>query len=181
MTTEPPDVEVLDVFVLDDHGQLRTPPPTGADVPGLRHAAQDAVRHLQAVKATPGHRLGNEFAAITRAGASEEVIHPVLIDADRAVARLCAGDALASLPDLWIDLDSRQVDGSSVTWDARLDTGAPRGERAAFLRLRPTPARTVTIIELIPVRPRRFGLGSFVRRGVVAVSHLEAVLRSAGP
>ncbi len=178
MATELPDVEVMDVFVLDEHGRLRTPAPIESDPADVRASAHDAVRQLQAVRATPGHRLGGEPMTVMRAGVGEEISQPVLVDADVALERLADGDLLAELPRLRVDLGSRRLRGSTATWTAHLDTGPPRGERSAVLRLRPTPSRTVTIIELVPVRPRRFGTGSFVRLGVVAVAELADSLRA---
>lgn len=179
MGTELPAVEVLDVFVLDDHGQLRAPAPAAPDPPELRRAAHDAVRHLQEVKATPGHRLGSDPGTVIRLGLGEEIYQPVLIRAEDALARLEDGVLFTGLPGFDVDLDSRQVRGWTATWDAQLDTGPPRGNRAAVLRVRPTPSRTVTVIELVPVRPRRFATRSFVRVGVQAIAELGGRLRAA--
>ena len=179
MARELPDVEVVDVFVVDEHGRLRSPPVDVAGPTELRTAGHTAVRHLKTVKATPGHRLGTDPTVVVRTGRGEEISQPVLLSADAVLDRLDDPDLLADLPALDVDVDSVARRGAAVQWRTHLAVGRPSAPRPAMLQIRPTPAGNVSIIELVPERPRRFGTRTFVRVGVPAIAELGARLRAA--
>ena len=59
-----------------------------------------------------------------------------------------------------------------MSWKASVHTGRFRRRRPAELTVHPSPSSNLTVLELIPDRPRRFRTKRFVHTGVEAVDLL---------
>lgn len=177
MATELPDVEVVEVFVVDEHGQLVAPLPP-SDTADPRAVGEAIARQLRDVKATPGHRIGKQASPVVRNGLGEDISQPVLAPADRVLDRMFGEPALLDgLPALHIAGEGSRGDDHSATWPVALDTGPPSGRRDAVLAIHASPSQNLTILELVPSRPRRFRTKTFVRLGVTAIAELATRLR----
>ena len=106
-----PDVEVLDVFVVDDSGELVSYDPAvhrDAELPtlDLRSMGDDVVRQLREFRAAPGARPGVPLATIVRSGHREEICQPVLVPPVAARQLLLADVLLADTAQLAVDRTS---------------------------------------------------------------------------
>ncbi|MEO0493237.1 MAG: hypothetical protein AAF081_07465 [Actinomycetota bacterium] len=182
MTAELPDVEVFEVFVFDEHGHLATPSPEPVDGIDPRLLAGQVGERLREVKATPGHRIGRRSAPVIRNGLGEDICQPVLAPALSVLDRLFdSPDLLGGLPALEIDGPGVRTDATSAVWEVALQTGPPTGRRDAQLAVHASPSCNLTIIELVPRRPRRVRTKTFVRLGVAAIAELAERLRRPAP
>lgn len=172
-----PDVEVIDVFVVDEAGSLV---PLGSerdsdgDLPtlDLRALGDDVVRQLREFRAAPGVRPGVQLGTVVRAGHREEICQPVFVPPVAAHHIFLSDVLFADRSCLDVDVASRTISGDSVTWQATVRTGRFRRPRAAELCVHPSPSSNLTVLELIPDRPRRFRTKQFVGAGVEAVDNL---------
>lgn len=174
---ELPDVEVLDVFVVDETCELVTFDPNvhvGADLRtiDLRALGDDVVRQLREFRAAPGVRPGVQLTTVVRSGHREEICQPVLVPPNAAQHIFLTDVLFADHTRIDVDESSRRVEGDTVTWQAKVPVGRFIRARRAELTVHPSPSSNLTVLELIPQRPRRFRTKRFVRAGVEAVDGL---------
>jgi hypothetical protein len=163
------------VFVPGPDGEplVFAPPPTPGEA--LQHMADQLGDRLEKVKdlhATPGQRLGTTGDRPERRGAREEVVTPLLIDP-------AASSRTAASPDFFdppidridIDTDSIRIDTQGLSWRCVVRTGL-LSRRSCTLGLYPSPSANITVLELIPDRPRAVHSRAFVHRGVRALRDL---------
>ena len=125
-------------------------------------------------RARPGLRPGGYEDRPERHGGREDVVAPVPVLPGVASRALHDGDVLRRpLPGLEIDLDSVAIDARGSAWDATVRCGPlGRRRRRATLRAYPSPSANLTVLELIPVRPRLLPTRAFIRAGVPAIATL---------
>lgn len=149
---------------------------TAESRPDLGAAVAAGLRQLGRTTATPGPRAGGTSDRVTRQGCDEEVVTPVLVPPALAARMVIERDFFRHpTVGLTVDPKSLERDRFGLRWRARLRTGH-LSRRAANLRLYPSPSHNLTVLELIPVARRFLRTGSFVRRGVPAMSELAARL-----
>lgn len=166
--------------------ELPEPPTAGESLRVLGSRVGTRLEHVRDVHAATGQRLGPVTDRPDRRGASEEVLVPLLLDPARAAEAVLDGSLFESpLGQLWVIPESMCSDHRGLSWEARVRTGLFT-RRAATLRLYPSPSANVTVLELIPDRPRLVRTRAFVRVGVGAMRELalrlsRGVARSALP
>lgn len=178
--TEPAttDASLIDVFVVDASGGL-SPYDPAADPANeeplldLKAISVDAVRQLREIRATTGQRPGVLTAGAARDGHREEIFQPVFVP-PLAARDIFLTDALfgAGNPRMDIDRSSRRDLGDTLTWRVKVHIGRWRRSRPALLYFHPSPSANLTVLELIPDRPRRFRTKHFIRVGVIAIDTL---------
>ncbi len=130
------------------------------------------LHQLGELHAAQGTRLGSSVDRATRDGSREDVMTPLLLDPSRAFAAIGHGTMFdPPLPLVDIDSASLEVDSRGVSWRAVVRTGRYR-RRPATLRLYSSPSANLTVVELVPDKPRWIWTWSFVRAGVAAVDEL---------
>ncbi len=174
------DLPVIEVFRVGPDGalvQAGDELPTAGDIwRHLGHATADTFDHARQIQARRGQRLGP--ARRERRGDREDVVHTTLADPGMVARAILANDPFAeALPYLRVHPGTLTVDRYGMRWRVSLGRGAARRGRNATLRIHPTPSANVTVIELIPDRPKLLQTRSFVRRGVVAAEALGRRLR----
>ncbi|MEM8704898.1 MAG: hypothetical protein AAGE98_00460, partial [Actinomycetota bacterium] len=121
-------------------------------------------------------------STVVRNGLGEDVSQPVLASAGPVLDRLFDDPAvLADLPALEIRGHGRRTDDLAATWNVDLVTGPPSGRREAVLAVHASPSQNITMLELVPRRPRRLRTTTFVRLGVGAIAELATRLRADTP
>lgn len=169
-----PDIEVLDLFVVDDDGQLAsaepwqwssTPPeqPAGEVDPTEPAPKRRPVTGGRATPAPPVRVLG-----------LYDVFQAVAINPTRSAQLLQADEPFAGVAGIDIDAGSRTIEGASLTWQVRLRVATGRW-RDAELLVHPSPSWVVTVVELRPASKRR-ATRAFIRAGVEVVGELTAWL-----
>ncbi len=177
------DAPLMDVFVVDASGELLSYDPS-ADPANedplldLKAIGVDAVRQLREVRATAGQRPGALTAGTARDGHREEIFQPVFVS-PLAARRIFLTDAPfgTGSQGMHVDRSSRRDLGDTLTWQVSVRTGRWRRPRPALLYVHPSPSANLTVLELIPDRPRRFRTKCFIRVGVIAVDNLGVRLR----
>jgi hypothetical protein len=163
------------VFVPGPDGEplVFTPPPTPSEV--LQHMADQLNDRLEKVKdlhASPGQRLGATGDRPERRGAHEEVLTPLLIDPAVSSRTAASADFFDPPIDrMDIDADSIRIDTQGLSWPCVVQTGLLT-RRSGTLALYPSPSANITVLQLIPDRPRAVRSRAFVRRGVRALQDL---------
>ncbi len=163
------------------------PPTTTADaLRDLTSRVGHRLEHVRELHAATGQRLGPTTDRPDRRGASEEVLVSLLIDPALAAEAVLDGRLFQDpLGRLDVVTGSICVDDRGLSWSAGVRTGWFT-RRAATLRLYPSPSANVTVLELIPDRPRLLRTRAFVRVGVDAMRELAlrltlGVARAATP
>ncbi|MGI9605736.1 MAG: hypothetical protein ACR2P0_06310 [Acidimicrobiales bacterium] len=130
------------------------------------------------VTATPGPRLGpTSDQAPRRTGSREEVMAPLLLRPSFALARARRGDMFARpFGRVRVLPQSMASDGSWFSWTAIVRTRLVR--RKATLRIGPSPSGNVTVLQLVPQKPRRHRTRSFVAAGIPALEGIASQLRN---
>lgn len=129
-------------------------------------------------RATPGFRPGGVGDRPDRRGVLGEVITPVLVRPSLAATMAVEGALFSPpLPGMAVDDHSLDVSRRGLTWQVTLRTGLT-GRRQATLRIQPSPSANLTVIELIPNRPRRLSERAFVRAGIDVMDQLSSRLRA---
>ena len=177
------DVEVLDLFVIDDDtGELRTAEPWERTTSPSRAQAKavsvdDTVplltppnEQLSPVHTPPGP--GQRPAVRPRPIGTFEIFHPILVAPMQARQLLLAGDHLDGIDGLVVDHDRRCIRQATMTWPVRVDTGWIGGRQFAELCVRPSPSWVLTVVELRPKRPSRLRSPRFLRAGVHMVEEI---------
>lgn len=137
-----------------------------------------AVDQVKDRRATPGFRPGGVGDRPDRRGVLGEVITPVLVRPSLAAAMAVEGALFSPpLPGMTVDDQSLDVSQRGLTWQVTLRTGLV-GRRQATLRIQPSPSANLTIIELIPNRPKRLRARAFVRAGINVIDQLSSRLRA---
>lgn len=107
-----------------------------------------------------------------RRGDSVEIVQTCHVRPAATESLVDAGglDALR-LSRLRLGADHERRGRADYVWRARLRTGVVGG-RLAVLHIRSTPSANLTVLELIPERPRWFGTRRFVTSGVRCIDEL---------
>ncbi len=137
---------------------------------------------LPSYRARPGQRPGGYQDRKGRSGGQEDVMTPVPVLPGIASRALHSGVVFSQpIPGLLIDETSLESDARGSSWKATVECGRfRRRPRKATLRAYPTPSLNLTILELVPTRPRLIHTRSFVQVGVGAIVTLsERLVRGA--
>ncbi|MEO0493238.1 MAG: hypothetical protein AAF081_07470 [Actinomycetota bacterium] len=172
------DVEVLDVFVVGDDGELATaawwerPAPAPARSPT---ATDDVPAALpQPATTPPAAGSGSAPAAtpsVVRTVGEYDVWRAVVVEPSFATARCLDGSAFRDIAGLSMDPEPVRVEGQTSVWNVRIRVGAGRS-RAAELLVHPSPSWVLTVVELRPRSIRR-GRRRFIRAGLGVVDRLS--------
>lgn len=110
----------------------------------------------------------------TRAGRGEDVVAPVPVLPGPASRALNNGELFDEpLPGLNVDVDSLVVGAHGSSWNATVSWGRLRRRtRRATLRAYPSRSANLTVLELVPTRPRLIHTRAFIRAGVPAIATL---------
>lgn len=130
---------------------------------------------LPTYRARPGLRPGGYEDRMGRSGGQEDVMTPVAVLPGIASRALHSGVLFERpIPGLSVDQESLEADARGSTWKATVECGRfRRRPRKATLRAYPTPSLNLTILELVPTRPRLIHTRSFVTVGVEAIVTLS--------
>ena len=131
-------------------------------------------RHQLGYRARPGQRPGGYEDRKSRTGGREDVITPVPVLPGPASRALHTGEPFREpLPGVTVDLESLKIDARGSSWNAVVDCGRfRRRRRRATLRAYPSPSLNLTILELVPNRPRLVHTRAFVNTGIDAIDTL---------
>ncbi len=153
------------------------PPPTATEtLRGISSRVGHHLEHLREFHAASGQRMGPSTDRPDRRGACEEVLVPLLLDPARAAAAAADGSLFsAPLGRLQVSPATLCADDRGLSWAAGVRTGWFT-RRAATLRMYPSPSANVTVLELIPDRPRLLRTRAFVRAGVESMRELATRL-----
>ncbi len=162
------------------------PAPDGVTPVGdqLRKAVtvlHDGIDHARQFHAKAGPRMGLHptTVAISREGTKSEIIRPVLLDPWQAWEVARSGRLFAQpIPRLSVDQGPKPSLATYPVWTASLRTGWVK-HRAAQLQVSASPSFNVTVLELVPARPRRTGNRSFLRVGLPVIEELARRLEAA--
>ncbi len=177
------DVEVFDLFVIDDHtGQLRTAEPWERPPPPSPAAADAAFVDDTVPLLTPPHEQlspvhtppgpGQRPAVRPRPIGTFEIFHPVLVAPMHAQQLLLDGRHLDGIDGLDVDTERVRTRHATMTWPVRVDTGWIGGRQVAELCVRPSPSWVLTVVELRPKRPSRLRSPRFLRVGIDMVEEI---------
>ncbi len=202
MATKPSPVEVFGVrsdgeLIPLRSGFSRTRNPARPE-PQAPSVDSDRVWILGPVRDDPGEgRSGNASSHARRAGrpggyrdrptrdgGREDVVAPVPVLPGRASRALHTGELFDDpLPGLRVDVESLVVGAHGSSWDATVSWGRLRRRtRRATLRAYPSRSANLTVLELVPTRPRLIHTRAFIRAGVPAIATLcSRINRAAGP
>jgi hypothetical protein len=172
------DAPLMDVFVVGASGELGPYDP-GSDPANedplldLKAIGAGAVRQLREIRATTGQRPGTLTAGAARDGHREEIFQPVFVS-PLAARHIFLTDTVFGNGNAAMDVDqsSRRDLGDTLTWRVNVHTGRWRRPRPALLYFHPSPSANLTVLELIPDRPRRFRTKRFIHVGVIAIDTL---------
>ena len=169
-----PDVEVFDLFVVDDDGHLATAEPWqwSSTPPEQPQIEVEPVEPLPKPRPAAGGAVTP--APPVRVLGLYDVFQAVAIDPTVSARLLQADEPFAGVTGIEIDPASRTVEGSTLTWQVRLRI-APGRWRDAELLVHPSPSWVVTVVELRPASKRR-ATRAFIRGGVEVVGELTAWL-----
>lgn len=122
--------------------------------------------------ATPGQRLGRAAERTHRSGTKEEIVTPLPIRPDAAIEAISRGQLFdPSLDNLTVAPETLETRGFSCSWRATVRTSTFRSRRAT-LRIGPSPSGNLTVLQLVPLRARRFRTTAFVETGVSVIESL---------
>ena len=126
-------------------------------------------------RARPGRRPGGYEDRKGRSGGREDVMTPVAVLPGIASRVLHSGALFQHpIPGLSVDRESLESDAGGSSWKATVECGRfRRRPRKATLRAYPTPSLNLTVLELVPTRPRLIHTRSFVDVGVQAIVTLS--------
>jgi len=164
-------MSVRSVEWISDEGPSIIPPQPehGADageaIRGLAQWLTHRVEVAAEVKAVAGPRLGYNPNRTDRKGSDEDVVTPVLLRPIEALS-VSSGDNFFDPPPQRL-----RVDPSWQSWVVTLRTGWFATRKAA-LRIGSSASGNLTVVQLVPYRPRRFRTSAFVTAGVPAVKEL---------
>lgn len=170
MSSDLPDVEVLDLFVIDDDGHLATAEPWQRSSTSPAQPPIELEPHEPLPKVRSGPTGSVVPAPPVRTLGLYDVFQAVAVEPVDAHHALQAGHPFGAVPGIEIDDTSLVVDGPTITWQVRLRTGVGRW-RDAELLVHPSPSWVLTVIELRPTGRRRASR-RFVRAGVATVGRL---------
>ncbi|MEM8704897.1 MAG: hypothetical protein AAGE98_00455 [Actinomycetota bacterium] len=176
MTGELPDIDVLDVFVIDDEGRLATaepwqrPPWTPAPAPTPPADEIDEPPTPPAASHSGDGAAAAAAPRIVRTIGEYDVFRAVVVSPKVATLRCLDGSAFVDVPGLEVDPEPTSIDGQTTTWNARIRVGWRR-TRAAELLVHPSPSWVLTVVELRP-RSTRSGRRRFVRVGLRVVDQI---------
>jgi hypothetical protein len=170
----------------DEAGEHRRSVPDGVAPVGdqLRKAVtalHGGIDQARQFHAKAGPRMGSHptTVATTREGTKSEIIRPVLLDPWQAWELAGSGRLFDTpIPRLSIDHVASPAQSTYPVWTASLRTGWVK-HRAARLQVSASPSFNVTVLELIPVTPRRTGSRSFLRVGLPVIEELARRLEAA--
>ena len=175
-----PDVDVLDVFVIDERGRLATAEPWQRPAPPARPPRTEAPTVDEPPttrRASPGSGSGPITTppppASRRPIGRHEARRAVFVDPAAAIAACIDLDLVHELPGVGVRARSASVDGSVASWRIVVRPGRWRRPVRAELCVHPSRSGVVTIIEL---RPRRLGgrvTARFARRGLAVADALS--------
>jgi hypothetical protein len=154
--------------------------PVGDQLRKAVSALHGGIDHARQFHAKAGPRMGSHptTVATTREGTKSEIIRPVLLDPWQAWEVAGSGRLFDDpIPRLTIDRGPKPPHSTYPTWTASLRTGWMK-HRAAQLQVSASPSFNVTVLELIPARPRRTGNRSFLRVGLPAIEELARRLEA---
>lgn len=172
-----PDVEVFDLFVVDDDGELASAEPWqwSSTPPEQPQPEIEPVEPLPKPRPSAGGAVTP--APPVRVLGLYDVFQAVAIDPTRSAQLLQTDEPFAGVAGIEIDHGSRTIEDSTLTWRVRLRI-APGRWRDAELLVHPSPSWVVTVIELRPASKRR-ATRAFIRGGVEVVGELTAWLAAA--
>jgi len=123
-------------------------------------------------RATPGQRLGPTPEMSRRSGTKEEIVTPLAIRPDAAIEAISRGQLFEPpLDNLTIVPETLEARGLSCSWHVTVRTNTFRTRRAT-LRIGPSPSGNLTVLQLVPLRARRFRATAFVGVGVPVIASL---------
>lgn len=179
MASDLPDVEVLDLFVIDDDGHLATAEPwqRSSTPPALPVVEPEPSEPLPKVRSS---ETGAVIPAPpVRTLGLYDVFQAVAVEPVEVHHALQVAHPFGAVPGIEIDDASIVIDGPTLTWQVRLRTGVGRW-RDAELLVHPSPSWVLTVIELRPTARRRASR-RFVRAGVATVGRLaDGLIDAAG-
>lgn len=144
------------------------------------HTFAESLRDMTTIRCTPGRRIGGTEDRRRRRGCPEEVVVPLLLKPGHAVRRAADDRQLVRrLAKLQVVDGSERIDQSGIIWDVTVSTGVMRRVPAA-LRITGSPSGNITVVQLIPARPIRFGVRRFIRSGISIVAELGDRLTAPG-
>jgi hypothetical protein len=182
---ELPDVEVLDVFEIDERGRLVVLEPARRPAPLPPSVASARAMASEPTPATPPRP-----ASTSRPSAAPPVSTPKLlgrrdvrcaafVDPIDAADRLVNDGLLRDVRGVEVGPGAPSVDGATISWAVAIRRRSWNRWRTAELCVHPSPSWVMTMIELRPIGGRRLG-GGFVRAGLPIVIELSDRLVAAG-
>jgi hypothetical protein len=154
--------------------------PSGDQLRRAVTALHEGLDHARRFHARSGPRMGPSThpVATIREGSKAEIIRPVLLDPWRAWEVAGSGQLFAEpIPRLSIEKVSGPSPVTYPVWTASLRTGWVK-HRSAQLQVTASPSFNVTVLELVPVTPRRTGKRSFLRVGLPVIEELARRLEA---
>lgn len=160
---------------IDEEGEPIEPPEQIEPAQALSELSHWIAHQVEArgdIQATAGPRLGPPPERTRRTGTGEEVVSPMLLRPELVLSAVRNGGVFdRPLQRMCIHIDSLDTAGLSCTWFTTLATGMFR-DRAATLRIGPSPSGNLTVLQLVPQRTRRFRTKAFVDAGIPAVDEV---------
>ena len=181
-----PDVEVLDLFVIDEQGRLATAEPWQRR-PAPTPPQPKVTREPRPAPLSPTPRRGPVTTAAGAAPAASviqklgrrDVRRAVFVDPLVAHELLGDGTRLGAIAGLDLLHPHPHVEGPTLTWDATVRTGRWRRRAPAELCVHPSRSWVVTVLELRPKQPRRLSGARFLQAGFEITDRIGAELTRA--
>ena len=169
MTTTPPPIEV---FGIGPDGEL-VPLGPSENQPAKQGDLQELF-YGPLYQAKPGVRPGGFADRPERNGGREDVVAPVPVDPIHALRALSGGGIFSQpISEVMVDVSSLKIDPRGLSWVVSVDCGRLGGRRQASLWAYSSPSSNLTVLELVPARPRLIFTNAFIDAGVRAVSTLS--------
>ncbi len=157
---------------VDEHGEVLDPVESVESYVDIGHWLTHQIATAREGTATPGRRLGSTPEPPSRSGTKEEVVAPVALRPCAAINALTDGQLFEPpLDNLTIAPETLESRGFSCSWRATVRTSTFRTRRAT-LRIGPSPSGNLTVLQLVPLRARRFRTSAFVEVGVSVIESL---------
>ncbi len=150
-----------------------------------RAALDDEREHGEFHRRRPPDRKVQGIGRPGRTGYRDEIVVTLRADPMQAVTEAVRGD-LFDPPIARLEVDPESLESSryELCWRATIRTGTRR--RAAKVRLYASPSLNVSVLSLLPARPRAIARTGFLRVGLRVMNQLrdridERVLRPGAP